>query len=1098
MEKRNNGNRVDKSLINHFSGKKPFILLLILFIIKDLSSQSVNPLTYVNPFIGTANSSVFTKWGSEGGTYPGAVAPSGFIQLTPETRVSGTKGYNFNDSSIYFFSCIQHKSGFPVGSAGQLYVMPLSKAENFEAGSYNRKFSHNKEKAEPGYYKVVFDDGIMSEETATERTGMFRFTFPSGIPPKIFIGDVSDITIISEKVLHGKKFNTVFNFNKKIVDEKKVKGGSVVSLEYLPGDTNIVTLTLSVSSVGFESAQKNITTELGISDFEAIKTKTKLKWAKKLSVIEIDDSNETNKTIFYTALYHSLLLPWIISDVDGFYRAGDGKVYKTTGVNEYGGFSPWDTFRSLHPLLSLLFPDMQKDIVVSMLDIFKHNGFLPIESMTGNHAVPVIVDSYVKGITGFDSTLAYAAMKKSIVNAPFIQNDMKVYQTEGYIPLSYPESVTRTVEYAFDDWALANYARNVMRNKDDYNLLLKRAYNYRNLFNVEDMFFLPRDKDSFNRQPGTTGYKEGDKWVYSYFVPQNPKDLINLMGGNRAFANRLDSALANNTIVFDNETVFHLPYLFNYANEAEKTQKWVRYVMANRYKAIPGGLPGNDDLGSMSSWYIFSAMGIYPVCPGHPSYAIGSPIFNSLTIHLANGKKFTIKTNNASNKNIYVKSLSLNSEVYNKLTITHSSVLKGGKLVFNMDSISNKNWQTDNNEVELPETKSNPVFTVTNCFASKKKVKPNELFQVFFTLKNNGSLGTKIVNLYVNGRKYSSKNCLVPANSTITDSIGCRLYPYGESAIKIESLQNIVQVVDAGKNNVQALQVKDLFLQEIIKQNEVHRVSFTVQNIGGTQQSFQIPVLLDDSETQVHRILLQPGEIANISQTISATKEGFHSISINGIHKKFKVYSKNKDAIVLDLRMTNKTDSIIPDKSGFGNDARIIRTGNENDISSKNKLLFGKDCFVEIPGSSSLDSLKETITMMTWVYPTGKDNGLVDLFTKGDNHVLQTTEGKTLTFFAGGWGRGDCTVELPANWTNNWHHIAGVCDGRSLKIYIDGKVAGTTVLENKVNLSNINKWNLGRNEEFPLQRIFNGYMDKVKVFVQPLSESDIVFEMKEN
>jgi predicted alpha-1,2-mannosidase len=283
-------------------------------------------------------------------------------------------------------------------------------------------------------------------------------------------------------------------------------------------------------------------------------------------------------------------------------------------------------------LLTLLYPDKQQDVILSMLDIYKQTGHLPTESMTGNHVIPIIVDSYLKGITGFDSRLAYTAMKKSVLEPPFVQSDMEIFNQKGYIPFTRSESVTRTVEYAYDDWALSQFAKNVVHENKDYLLLQNRAFNYRNLLNTGDLFMLPRNDSEFKLQPGMSGYKEGDKWVYSYFVPHNANDLINLMGGNEQFTARLDSALANNVILFDNETVFHLPYQFNQAGNPALTQKWLRQIMLQRFSNSPGGLPGNDDLGSTSSWYVFSAMGIYPVCPGRPDYAIGTPLFKSVMI----------------------------------------------------------------------------------------------------------------------------------------------------------------------------------------------------------------------------------------------------------------------------------------------------------------------------------------------------------------------------------------------------------------------------------------------------------------------------------
>lgn len=1080
--------------------QKVALLLLLIVAIKKLPAQSTDPVSYVNPFIGTTTSTAFTKWGNEGGTYPGAVAPSGAIQLTPETRAKGTKGYNFIDSSIYYFSCLQHHSGFPAGSSGQLFIMPVNNTVKFELGVYHSKFLHKNEKAEPGYYSVLFDDGILTEVTATERTGMFRFTFPEGMPPKIFIGDAGNISILPDRILHGTKFHSVFQFDHSIVDEQKVSGGTMITFSYSPASPSFITLRLSVSGIDFKNAQRNIKVESGVADFDHLRNNTRSKWLKALSVIEIEDSNETNKTIFYTALYHSLLLPWIVSDVDGNYPGDDGKIHKIKGEKQYGGFSPWDTFRSLHPLLTLLYPTHQKDMVQSMLDIYEQSGYLPVESMTGNHAIPIIVDSWLKGIKTFDSSLVYSALKKSIVDPPFIQKDLPAYQAEGYIPLSFPESVTRTVEYAYDDWALANFSNKVMHMESDYKRLLDRSYNYRKLLHVQDLFLLPRNGTEFKLQPGTSGYKEGDKWVYSYFVPQHVPDLINHLGGNRAFANRLDSALTNNLIVFDNETVFHVPYLFNYANAAGMTQRWVKNIMNQRYNDSPGGIPGNDDLGAMSSWYVFSAMGIYPISPGLPLYTIGSPLFNSLTIHFENGKKFTIKSSNNSRKNIYVKSLSFNKNAYKKLTVTHSCLLQGGEMVFKMDSIPNNNWQTDRNNNGLSETINGTSFKILDYVISKKRAKPNELLWAFFKIKNNGGTGTKIVNLFVNGKIYGTKNCLVPANSIIKDSISYRLYPHGKAEVRIESLKaQIVAVIPVIDSLSSPVQVASLLVKPIIKNNETQNISFTVQNVGGTKRSFDIPILLDDAPLLIPRFLLEPGQTVFFSKPFKINKEGFHAMNVNGLSVNFKVYSLNKDAAVLDLDMNqNRFGGIVQDESGFGNNGKIIGTKYLGDSALKGKLLIGKDCYVEIPNSSSLDRLEESITMMVWVYPIAGGNELIDLFTKGDNHVLQVSGNKDLTFFAGGWGRGDCSVALPSNWLNNWHHIAGVCDGKSLKVYIDGVQGNTTQFENSVNLSVTNKWNLGRNEEFPNERIFNGYMDKVKVFVAALSADEIYFEMEQH
>jgi predicted alpha-1,2-mannosidase len=538
--------------------------------------------------------------------------------------------------------------------------------------------------------------------------------------------------------LQGSTFPVALQYDRDDSGEEPVKDGLILRWAPSAGGPTVIVLRISVAGAGAESAQKNIDKETGGLGFDGVKERTRAAWQKELSVISLGDGrvgkedlagNNAKREIFYTALYHSLLMPWIISDVEGKYRGRDGQVHKASGKNEYGQFSPWDTFRSLHPLLCLLFPDRQRDMVLSMLDIYRQTGYLPTESMTGNHTIPILVDSWMKGIRGFDSLLAYAAMKKSLVEGPFLQSDMEAYHEKGYIPFTYPESVTRTVEYAYDDWALGQFASPIQREKDATDgyqaSLLNRSYAYRNLFNPDELFLLPRDGNQFKLRPGTTGYKEGDKWVYSYFVPQHPKDLVNLMGGDAAFTARLDSALADQSIVFDNETVFHIPYLFNYSGRPDRTQYWIRAIMDKRWSATPGGLPGNDDLGSLSSWYVLSALGIYPVCPGRPFYDIGVPLFREARLRLPGGKQFVIKTRNGGG------GVLVNNKKFEGLLLPHEWVMQGGEMVFEMTQEPAKIAS-----VTVRDPEREPEFRLSNFSLSTKEVSPNELFWVRFSLSN--------------------------------------------------------------------------------------------------------------------------------------------------------------------------------------------------------------------------------------------------------------------------------------------------------------------------------------------------------------------------
>ncbi len=1104
-------------------------------------------LSYVDPFIGTGKSDVFTRWGSEGGTYPGAVAPWGMMQLTPETKANG--GYDYGDSSLYFFSCFHHLSGYPGGSAGQIKIMPLGNGgepmgPSEERGrladrmgpSGGRPFLHCDEKASPGNYRVQFsDDHSVAEVTASGRTGLFRLTFPAHVIPRVFVGGMGEITRTSRRSLQGAAFPVVLRYDRDDNGEDPSKDGVILRFAPSAEGATVIVLRISVSTVSPESAEKNIDAETGGLGFDQVKERTAGQWRKELSVVGIGESLEVSggkdstgmsmqgsdskkKKIFYTALYHSLLLPWIISDVEGKYRGRDGQVHSTSGKNEYGQFSPWDTFRSLHPLLCLLFPERQRDMILSMLDIYRQTGHLPIEPMTGNHAVPIIVDSWLKGIRGFDSALAYNAMKKSLAEAPFLQSDMEVYHQQGYIPFTYSESVTRTVEYAYDDWALGQFAGLVMHRKEEAAAFLKRSYSYRNLFNPAELLLLPRDGSQFNLQPGTTGYKEGDKWVYSFFAPQHVKDLINLMGGREAFAARLDSALTDQSIVFDNETVFHVPYLFNDAGRPDRTQYWVRTIMDKRFSTASGGLPGNDDLGSMSSWYVLSAMGIYPVCPGRPFYAIGSPLFREMILHLRNGKRWVIKSRDegaeignmksGGNPNVYVKSLWVNHKRVDGFLLPHEVIGQGGEMVFEMSRTPGKGWSSGK-EGDFDKG-GDPEFRVQDLSLSKREVAPHELFWVRFSVRNEGAPGTKIVKLLANGREVGHKNCLVAAGAEMVDSIGCRLYPYGMVELRIEGMQAVgVKVIraeegregerqlgnKAGEEGGGPVEITGLAVRPMLRKGEGQKLSFTAQNIGGDPHSFYIPVRVNDSLVLRDTLLLGPGEKRTISQELAIAGEGMQGIGVMGVRERFSVYSRNDESVLLDLSPDAATDdSVVPDRSGFANQGRIIRTGGMPDKrgqtrgesrqgggdsvrrSGVGRLLLGKDYYVEVPNSPSLDILGETLTMMAWVYPVAGGGDLVDLLTKGDNHVLQVVDNKSLSFFAGGWGRGDCTVGLPADWLGHWHHIAGVCEGSTLRLYIDGVQKGIARVEGRVNLSTTHKWTLGRNEEFPGKRIFNGYM----------------------
>lgn len=1060
-------------------------ILIILFFCYGLSFVSANGKDnkhYVNPFIGSSPTVYPSKWDGHGRTYPGAVAPNGFMQLTPETRAASEKGYDYRDSVIYFFSCWGHFSGYPNGSSGQGQIMPVENISSFQIKKSFRPYLHKNEKATPGYYKVSFCDNTTTvETTASTRSGMFRFSYKKKVTPKIFVGDIGEIELNNNQIVKGNKRNVFIQFSKPWNNAQKSGEGYVFTFDF-PVDSTIL-LKLSTSSVSFDNAKTNLEAEIPKWDFEAVKNKTQNQWDEKLSVIEIVDDSKRNKTIFFTALYHSLLLPWINSDVEGTYRGRDQNIYNTKGKNQYGAFSPWDTFRSLHPLLCIIAPDIQNDIINSMLEYYEQTGRLPNDPMTGYHTVPVIVDSYFKGCDDFNLQLAYKAMRKSLMESPWRYVDMPTYISYGYVPATYQESVTRTVEYAYDDWVLSRLA-NALNNTDDYLALQKRALSYRNLFDPEQLFLVPRNKDGFIFSDTEFGYKEGDKWNYSLFVPHNIQDIINLKGGDKFFVDFLDSAIINNHVIFDNEPNFHVPYLFNYAKKPSKMQEWISKIREELFTDGVGGLPGNDDLGSMSSWYVFNALGFYPVTPGVPQYNIGTPMFKKVTIHLPNGNDFVIKAENNPKENKYIQSASLNGNVLKNYWFSHSELENGAELIFEMGP-QPSDWATNPEKDAFSVTKKKPEFSVFSLNISKKSVIPNETFYAKFQIKNAGAAGVKIVKLLANGEELAQKHVFVDENQTVTDSVCCKLFVPGKSKLWISGSGKsiMVKVKDSG---VRGFGYSGLSVKPLIKPGESQSISFRIKNIGGREDAAVINLIQNKKVIFSDNINLAPGEIALQNYSFTGGTEGLNTIQVDTLRSVYKVVAHPKDALLTDLSFQYKIQGCLVDQSGFGNHGILHGTSLPE---SNNKL--GKNFFIEIKNSSPFKGLKNEITMMAWIKPSEENTGQSSILTQGDFNVIQMSRNRNIEFFAGGWGRGTCNVSLPKEITGEWHHIAGVCNGSSLKLYVDGKLVASTDVSKETTLVNNSNWNIGRNEEFPGERIFSGSINGIKIFASALNEKEI-------
>lgn len=1087
--------------MNHRSEKYLLIFILVSIFSTKIPAQKISLTDLVNPFIGTGRSEYPSFWGAEGGTYPGAVAPFGSVQITPETNITSEKGYNYRDSLIYFFSCTGHMSGYPNGSSGSIHIMPIDASLRNTSGNFCRQFRHEDEKATPGYYSVLFpDNGTRVEASASVRTGMIRMRFPKGVLPAILLGDIRDMKVISQRIIYGNNPYSVISFSRDIlkITKQDSKPGyptsSILTFRADKESTTEIIVKIAVSGVSPNSALAAMEKEAGDKSFDAYTEENRSKWEDVLSAIEIGDPSMVNKIKTYTALYHSMLLPWVISDTEGNYMGVDRKIHKTSGENEYAGFSPWDTFRSLHPLLCLLQPQRQKDMILSALDFFNQTGRLPGGPMTGNHIVAIIADSWMKGIRPADGDFIFKAMKTTI-DAASSAPDMKACLRLGYVPSSYPESVTRTVEYAYNDWVMAHFADSVLTDKNISEEYLKRSFNYRNLSDTATLYLVPRQGNILMREPGYFGYKEGDKHSYSLFVPHNPVDLVNFSGGPAEFAGKLDSELTDGKIYFDNEPVLHIPYLFNYSEDPWLTQKWVKSVMKTRYLNSPGGLPGNDDLGAMSSWFVFSAIGLYPLCPGKAVYDIGSPLFAKVTLHLTDGKKFIIRSVNNSDENIYVQSASLNGQELDRSQITHSELMEGREMVFMMGPRPQKNifrhLLTSNGMTE-----NYSDFRVTDFSLSATRVKPDEEFRVRYTASNMGSPGIGIIRIFADGREIAAGTILADSGRTETGYLSCRLYASGIRKIKVGDLnEKEIEVYEPSEHGPAEIKAKEITGPSVLRADSTGKYSVTLKNISGHKSSYVTEIYSNDHLVRRESISPEPGEEIKMLFDFTPGKSGIFELHVLDCKMTVKAYITNSEAVIASLKTPQKGDTIY-DYSGFKNNGIITRLNNTcNNLSPM--LRTGDSCFLNLNNSPSLDLMGNSVTVMAWICPGNGNHGLTDIITKGDFLAIQSSGNRTISFFAGGWGRGSCEASLPENWLNNWHHITGVSDGRFLRIYIDGKESGNFDAGSPANLSYDGKWMIGRNEEFPGERIFHGAIRNFKIFSVALTSSEIKKEMEE-
>lgn len=752
------------------------ITVLLSLVITTAGAQQ-NLVQYVHPLIGTAKM---------GHTYPGATAPFGAIQLSPDTdtipydingRYNGEvykycAGYRYEDKTITGFSHT-HFSGTGHSDLGDFLIMPTvgplqlnPGTASDPSGGYRSAFSHDAEKAEPGYYSVLLKDGnIKAELTATERVGFHQYTFSSEQEAHIildlmagiynyngkdvwtFVRVVNDTLVTGYRQTYGwARTRTVYfamtfskpfkSFGRKSYDAAQayrgfwrkfnqeenfpdIAGRNIrMHFDFDVTANEAVKIKMALSPVSQSNALLNLRTEIPGWDFAAVKDQTQEKWNRELNKIQVDAS-EPDKINFYTSMYHCFINPTIYTDVNGEYKGLDQEVHRADGFTNYTTFSFWDTYRALHPFFNIIQPSRNNDMVKSMLAHYDQSvlHMLPVWShyandnwcMSGYHSAAVIADAIVKGIYTGDANKALDACIATAGKRNY--EGIGFYIDNGFIPDEKSNvSVSNTLEYAYDDWAIAQAAKKLGR-ADVYNEFLKRSQNWKNNFDPSIGFMRPKKADGTFRTDFDVqntegqGFIEGNSWNYSFFVPQDPASLVQAMGGKKKFAGRLDTLFTMHLpdeffahteditregiiggYVHGNEPAHHVAYLYNWSSEPWKAQATVRMILEKQYKPIPDGLGGNDDCGQMSAWYIFSSLGFYPVSPGDNNYSLGSPLINKAVIHLENGKTFTVEAKDQSKENVYVRKVLLNGKPLPSPVLKYEDILHGGILQFFMSA----------------------------------------------------------------------------------------------------------------------------------------------------------------------------------------------------------------------------------------------------------------------------------------------------------------------------------------------------------------------------------------------------------------------------
>lgn len=778
------------------------LLYCLLLLVNFSAYAQRNYIQYVNPFIGT---------GGHGHTFPGAVVPFGMVQLSPDTRIDGSwdgcSGYHYSDSIIYGFSHT-HLSGTGISDYGDIMLMPTLGKAKYTPSTYASHFSHTKEKAEAGFYSVHLGNDVKVSLTATTRVGMHQYEFPKTDSANLVLDLLHRdrctealLSIQSNSRIVGYRKSTawatdqyisfVMEFSQPFEEHTVMNGEGTISnirsIDEAHSKINLrfkstgkpILVKVAISSVGPDGAQNNLQEEMPHWDFKKVKETAQESWNKELAKIDVETEQRNDLVKFYTALYHCMTHPSTASDVDGRYRGMDKRIYTAENYTHYSVFSLWDTFRALHPLMTLLDRERTRSFIHSFLNMYQQSGRLPVwelasnetDCMIGYHSVSVITDAAMKGIQDFDQPLALEAMLKS-ANWPHL--GLPAYKNNGVITIDDEhESVSKTLEYAYDDWCIAQFAK-LQDQEDVYKNFIQRSQSYKNTFDAETGLMRPKKNGGwltpFDPKEVNNHFTEANAWQYSFFVPHDITGHIKLLGGAGAFEKQLDRLFTEDSktsgrdqvditgligqYAHGNEPSHHMAYLYNYVAKPEKTQRYVRQILSTLYHNAPDGLSGNEDCGQMSAWFVLSSLGIYQVTPGTPDFAIGSPLFKKSTLHFENGKDFIVESLDNTASTPYIQSATLNNKVYGKSFIRYGDLQTGGVLSLKMSEQALAQWgkaKSDSPSTSIEDTRwvSAPnIQAASKSFKEKTSIhlKAAADCALFYTV--DGTIPTKTSNRY--------------------------------------------------------------------------------------------------------------------------------------------------------------------------------------------------------------------------------------------------------------------------------------------------------------------------------------------------------------